>query len=195
VGVTSPGKRPWQVADATARLAKIARTRFDRVVVDTSGFVAGGFAAAVKQRKIATVDPDVVVLVQAAGECEHLVRGLGTRERPRVVRLPAVRGGRPRSVLARRQHREAALARYFAGARIVTLDVHRVALRSVAGAPATLDALVVGTLVDLRDAEGRTLALGIVTAVDPARGTLVVKTGAAGGDVKTVTIGETTAVE
>ena len=192
VGVTSPGKRPWQVAAATGRLVTLARTRFDRVIVDTSGFVAGGFAAAVKQRKIAAVDPDVVVVIQVQDECEHLVRGVAARERPRLVRLPAIRGGRARTVVARRQHREAALARYFTGARIVTLDATRVALRSVTGAPVAVEAVVPGTLVGLRDADDWTRALGVVIAADPARGTVAVKTVAARGDVTTMTIGETT---
>jgi polynucleotide 5'-hydroxyl-kinase GRC3/NOL9 len=192
VGVTSPGKRPWQVAAATGRLVTRARTRFDRVIVDTSGFVAGGFAAAVKQRKIAAVDPDVVVVIQVNDECEHLVRGVAGRDRPRLVRLPAIRGARARTVVARRQHREAALARYFAGARDLTLDARRVALRSITGAPVALAALVPGTLVGLRDADDRTLALGVITAADPAHGTVAVRTVAARGDVKTMTIGETT---
>lgn len=38
VGVTSPGRQPWRTAEATGRLVARARTRFDRVVVDTSGF-------------------------------------------------------------------------------------------------------------------------------------------------------------
>jgi polynucleotide 5'-hydroxyl-kinase GRC3/NOL9 len=192
VGVTSPGKRPWQVADATGRLVTLARSRFPHVIVDTSGFVAGGFAAAVKQRKIAAVDPDLVILIQTADECEHLVRGLGARDRPRVVRLPAVRGGRRRSVVVRRQHRDAALARYFAEATPVTLDAGRVALHSVAGAPVALDAVMPGTLVALRDAEDRTLGLGVILAADAARGTLLVKTSAAHGDIARVTLGETT---
>ena len=192
VGVTSPGKRPWQVADATGRLVTLARSRFPRVIVDTSGFVAGGFAAAVKQRKITAVDPDVVVVIQAADECEHLGRGLVARDRPRVVRLPAVRGGRRRTVVVRRQHRDAALARYFAEATPVTLDTARVALQSVAGAPVALDALVPGTLVALRDADDRTLGLGVILAADAARGTFLVKTSAARGDIARVTLGETT---
>jgi polynucleotide 5'-kinase involved in rRNA processing len=109
-----------------------------------------------------------------------------------VLRLPAVRGGRRRSVVVRRQHREAALARYFADATPVTLEAGRVALHSVVGAPVALDALVPGTLVGLRDADGHTVALGVVLAVDAAHGTLVVKTSAARADITAVTLGETT---
>jgi polynucleotide 5'-hydroxyl-kinase GRC3/NOL9 len=188
IGVTSPGRRPWQVAEATGRLVATARTRVDRVVVDTSGFIAGGFAAAMKQRKIAAVDPDVVVAIQGSDECEPILRGLATRARPRVLRLPAVRDARPRSPAARRRHRESALARYFADARTVTLDATRVAVRSLGGDHVPLDALVPGTLVALRADDG-TLALGVLEGADSARGRLIVKTPRAATDVAAVTIG------
>lgn len=193
VGVTSPGRRPWQVAEATGRLVQTARPRFDRIVVDTSGFVTGGFAAAVKQRKIAAADPDVVVAVQVRDECEHILRGLAARTRPRVLRLPAVRGGRPRTPAARRRHRETALARYFAGAATIMLDARRIPVRALGGAAVVLDAVATGTLVALHGATGDTLALGVVEAADPVTATLTVRTSAAAADVATVTVGETAA--
>lgn len=202
VGVTSPGRHPWQVAGAAAKLVRVARARFDRVVVDTSGFIAGGFAAAVKQRKIAATDPDVVVAIQAGEECEHILRGIVARERgpaargvpdrPLVLRLPAVHGTRRRTVADRRRHRAAVLARYFAEARAITLDATRVPLRSVAGDAVALDALVVGTLVGVRDAAGGSLALGAIEGVDSARQTLTLTTPAAPARIASVTIGETT---
>ena len=192
VGVTSPGRRPWQVADATGRVVASARQRFDRVIVDTSGFVAGGFGAAVKGRKIGASDPDVVVAIQGKGECEHILRSL-TGARPRVIRLPAVRGARPRTAAARKRHREVALARYLDGARTITLDATRVAVRSVTGAPMTLDAVAAGTLVGLRGTDGTTVALGAIESVDHAQRTFAVRTTATDvSAIAAVTIGETT---
>ena len=192
VGVTSPGRRPWQVAEAAGRLAAKARPRFDRIIVDTSGFVAGGFAAAVKQRKIAAVDPDLVVLIQNGDESEHLVRGVGAAGRPHVLRVPAVRGGRPRSPDARKRHRATALARYFADARAVRFDALHVALRTVTGAPVALDVLAEGTLVALQDAKTSTLALGVIDTIDPRGATLTVRTMHTGDGVAAIVIGETT---
>ncbi|HYE90708.1 MAG TPA: Clp1/GlmU family protein [Terriglobales bacterium] len=193
VGAMSPGRQPWRTAEATGRLVLRARAAFDRVVVDTSGFVAGGFAAALKQRKIAAADPDLVVLLQRADECEHLVRPLAERARPRVLRLPVVTGGRPRSPAVRRRHREAALARYFADARAIVLDATRVALRSLRDEPAALADVTLGALIELRDADARTLGLGVVEAVDVERATLRVRTTAGARAVASVTIGEATA--
>ncbi len=193
VGVTSPGRRPWRTAEATGRLVAKAREHFERVVVDTSGFVAGGFAAAVKQRKIAAVDPDVVVALQVADECEHILGGLASGARPRVVRLPAVRGGRPRTPVVRRRHREAALARHLVGARPMTLATARVSVRSLAGAPLPLEQVRSQTIVALHDAGGETLALGVVEAVDLAAGTVTVCTTPSAAGVATITVGETMA--
>ena len=193
VGVTSPGRQPWRTAEATGRLMAAARARFERVVVDTSGFIAGGFAAAVKQRKIAAVDPDFVVAVQAGDECEHILRGLASRSRPRVLRLPAVREGRPRTSAVRRRHRESALARHLADARPLTLDASRIAVRSLAGAPLALEQVTPGTIVALHDANGATLALGVVEAAEPAAGTVTVRTTRAAAEVAAITVGETMA--
>jgi polynucleotide 5'-hydroxyl-kinase GRC3/NOL9 len=192
VGITSPGRQPWRTAEVTAQLVARARPRFDRVVVDTSGFVAGGFAGAIKQRKIAGVDPDVVVAVQVADECEHILRPLAGRPRPRVVRLPALRGLKPRSAAVRKRHRDAALARHLAGAKTVTLDASQVAVRALNGEPAVLDQIAPGTLVALHTAGGAARALGVIERVDAGAGTLTVRTALRAADVASVTVGAMT---
>jgi polynucleotide 5'-hydroxyl-kinase GRC3/NOL9 len=193
VGTASPARQPWRTADATGRLVARARPGFERIVIDTSGFVAGGLAAAIKQRKISAADPDLVVLVQASTECEHVVRDLVTRTRPRVLRLPAVLGGRRRTPVARRRHREEAVARHLTGARAITLDLGRVAVRSLAGEPVTLDTLVPGAVVALHAVGGEPLALGVVAGSDPTARTLTVASTCSAREVVLVTVGETTA--
>jgi polynucleotide 5'-hydroxyl-kinase GRC3/NOL9 len=193
VGVTSPGKRPWPTATATGTLVTRARAMFDRVLIDTSGFVAGGFAAAVKQRKISIADPDVVVVIQAEDECEHLVRPLGGRARPQVVRLPAVIGGRPRTQAARRQRRSHSLVRYFAEATPVTVNVPAVRVVSLRGDPVALSAIAPRTIAALDDAHGKTLALGIVEEIDAEHGVLAVRTSVRASSIARVRLGEATA--
>ena len=193
VGVTSPGRRPWIIAAAVGRVSARARAACDHVIVDTSGFVAGGFAAAVKQRKIAAVDPDLVVVLQVRDEVEHIIRSLAARARPHVVRLPAIRGTQPRSAAARRRHRDAALARHLEGGRPIVLARLRVPVRSVTGESLSLENIAVGAIAALHGSSGDTLALGVVDAVDIAAGTLTVRTTRDEADVAAVTVGETTA--
>jgi len=192
VGVTSPGRRPWATAEAAGRVSARARGDFERVVVDTSGFVAGGFAAALKQRKIAAIDPDMVVLIQRGDESEHIVRALEGRARPRVVRLPALRGMTPRSPAARRHHREAAFARHLDGARSIVLAVARVAVRAITGASLPLERVGVGTIVAVHAADGTTLALGVVEGVDVRAGSFTVRTMPVAAEIAAVTVGELT---
>ena len=193
VGVTSPGRRPWPTATATGKLVARARSMFDRVLIDTSGFVAGGFAAAVKQRKISLADPDVVVVIQAHDECEHLVRPLAGRERPAIVRLPPVIGGRPRTQAARRQRRVQSLARHFADAAPIALTTPTVRVLSLRGEAVALSGIAPRTIASLEDAHGETLGLGIVEAVDDANGVLGIRAGVDASSIATVRVGEATA--
>jgi len=191
VGVTSPGQRPWITVEAVGRVSARARAAFDHVIVDTSGFVAGGFAAAVKQRKIAAVDPDLVVVLQARDEIEHIVRSLAARARPAVLRVPAIRGTRPRSAAARRRHRDAALARHLEGGHPIVLSHVRVPVRSITGESLSLEHVAVSVLAALHAPSGETLALGVVDAVDVAAGTLTVRTTRDAAEIAAVTVGET----
>ena len=193
VGVTSPARRPTRVVEATARLSVRARADFQRVVVDTSGFIAGGFGANVKQRKIAAVDPDVVVVIERADEAAHIVRGLAGRARPRIMRLPALPTTHPRSAATRRVHRDAALARYLEGARLVALDARRVSVRALTGDAVPLSDVTPGALAGLHDAAGGTIALGVVHSVDASAGRLVVRATGSVSEIAAVTIGESTA--
>ena len=186
VGVTSPGRRPWRIVEAAGLMSARARAAFDRVIVDTSGFIGGGFAGAVKQRKITAVDPDVVVAIQVADEAEHIVRYLAGRARPRVLRLPAIRGMRPRSPAARRRHRDAGLARHLEGALV------RVAVHSISGDLLSPENIPVGAIAALHASNGETLALGVVDAVDVVRRTLTVRTTRTADEIAAVTVGETT---
>lgn len=193
VGVTSPARRPTRVVDATARLSTRARQEFQRVVVDTSGFVAAGFGAAVKQRKILAVDPDLVVVVERREEMAHLLRALTSRGRPRVVRLPALEPTHPRSAAARRRHRDAALAHHLEGAQLVALDARRVAVNDLTGDAMPLADVSPGAVAGLYAADGATMALGVVHAVDARAGQLVVRTTRSAAEIAAITIGETMA--
>jgi polynucleotide 5'-hydroxyl-kinase GRC3/NOL9 len=193
VGVTSPGRRPWQTADAVGRMVRQARPMFDRVLVDTSGFVAGGFAAAVKQRKITIADPDIVVMIQTHDECEHLIRPLTGRARPAIVRLPAVIGGQPRSQAARRRRRAESLARYLAAAKPMTVSTAEVRVLSLRDEPVRVATIAPHTIVALEDAHGGVLGVGVIDGVDERNGTLAIRATAAAVAVSAVRVGEASA--
>ncbi len=166
VGATSPAANVAGTLVGLATLTRRARAAgFTRIVVDTSGLVAGELGRTLKQAKIDLLEADLVVALQRGRECEHILAPYGRDGRPAVVRLPALAAPRTRSPEARRRHREQALKAYFAAARPAALDLTRVVLR----APATyaLDQLE-GRLAGLEGSQGATLGLAVVRRLDLA---------------------------
>ncbi len=160
VGVSSPARDIRGVVDATRRMAERVRAEgLDRVLVDTSGLVAGWPGRLLKERKIAAVDPDVLLVLERADECAPIVSRYAGAPRPRVVRVAAAGRPRSRSQSLRRAHRMAALDRYLAGAGPVTIPRSGVVVHTPA-VEAYTDALC-----GLDDARGDTLALGVLAAV------------------------------
>lgn len=184
VGATSAARCLRQTALATARLVDRARALgFERILVDTSGLVAGDFGRALKRLKIDAVRPDLLVLVQRAGECEHIARAYEAAGAPIIVRVAALPSPTRRTPTVRRLHRERALAAALAGAADVAVAGNRLITTSGESVTATPD--LVDTLVAVRAADGAVLGLGwvkqvgeamvtIATAVPPAEAAAVV---------------------
>jgi polynucleotide 5'-hydroxyl-kinase GRC3/NOL9 len=173
VGATSPpGHLRRTVAGTRILTERARRLGFDRVLVDTSGLVRGEPGRRLKRRKIDQVDPELVLCLQRAGECEHILGDYRGRARPEILRLPPAAAARRRSAEERRQHRERSLQAYLAAARPVRLDLGRVALRPTARWRGDCR----GALAGLEDARRETLGLGVVRAVALAEQALVVLT-------------------
>jgi polynucleotide 5'-hydroxyl-kinase GRC3/NOL9 len=123
VGSTSPRGHLIPVIVGTARMVDRAqKSEVDQVIVDTCGFVSADAGQALKHYQIDLVNPDVVVCLQRADECEHILLAFRYRQRPRILRLRASQACRCRSIEERRLYRQRALQRYFAKPKIVTLS-------------------------------------------------------------------------
>ncbi len=164
VGVSSPARDITGVVEGARRMTDRARADgFERVLVDTSGLVAGWPGRLLKQRKIDAIDPDLLLVLERADECEPVARRYEGAQRPRVVRLAAGGHPRSRSQTIRRRHRATALDRYLADAGLLSLDLARLVVRTPPNVPLQACA---GALCGLDDRGGDTLALGVVEAID-----------------------------
>jgi polynucleotide 5'-hydroxyl-kinase GRC3/NOL9 len=182
VGATSPIAHVHPTVRATGRMVERAvRLGVDHVLVDTSGLVQGEIGRLLKRRKIERVAPDLVLCLQRDGECEHILDAYPAGW-PVVVRLAAASVVRRRSADERRRWRESAFATYFADARQVEVDLGRVLPGEPRHPGDALDDLVVG----LDRADGETLGLGVVRAVDLARRALVLQTPVPADGIATV---------
>ena len=186
VGATSAARGLRETALATARLVDRARALgFERILVDTSGLVAGDFGRALKRLKIDAVRPDLLVLVQRAGECEHIARAYEAPGVPAIVRVPALVSPARRTPTVRRLHRERALGAALAGAAGVEVGVDRLVTTSGELVIATPE--LVGTLVAVRAADGAVLGLGWVTQVNER--TVTIATPVPEADAAVVVVG------
>ena len=165
VGVSSPARDIGGVVEAARRMVERARAeRFERVLVDTSGLVLGWPGHLLKQRKIEAVDPDLLVFLDRADECAPIAERYAGRSRPLTLRLPARGRAGSRSQTARRQHRALAFDAYLREARPVILPRSTITLECPRGLDPSDSA---GAVCGLGDAQGNTLALGVVEEVAP----------------------------
>jgi polynucleotide 5'-hydroxyl-kinase GRC3/NOL9 len=196
VGTTSPAANLLGALAGTRRMLDRARAAgFQRVVVDTSGLVAGRLGRVLKQAKIELTDPDVLLCLERTDECDHIVGGYAAGARPAVLRLPASAQARARSAEDRRRHREQRLHAYFAGARPLALDLGRVVVRAPGGepwGPRHVVAGLPGILAGLEDRTRATLGLGVVRGIDVDQRVIHIHTGVREAEVAAVVLGRET---
>lgn len=193
VGVTSPAANLLGAVIGARRMLDRAKSLgLQRVVVDTSGLVAGSLGRSLKQAKIDLLDPDLVVCLERADECEHIVSGYAAGGRPAILRLPASARVRPRTAEDRRRHRQERLDVYFRLARPVALELDRVTVRWPGGAPLAPEqgtAELEGVLAGLENASRTTLGLGRVGGIDVSKRVIHVDTCVPGAEVAAVVLG------
>jgi len=167
VGSTSPhGHVASTVAGTREMVERAIALEVERIIVDTSGLIAGPLGRALKQRKIEAVDPDLLICLERGEECAFVGRVSEGRE---LLRLPVGEHARTRSTAERRRYRESALAAYFRGAGRRRLAVAGLAFRATADRTEALgcfDEGLEGALVGLDDAAGKTLGIGAIRAAD-----------------------------
>ncbi|MBC7223643.1 MAG: hypothetical protein H5T59_05110 [Anaerolineae bacterium] len=140
------------------------------VVVDTTGLVdpaQGGLA--LKQWKVELLRPHTVIALAKGRELEPILWPLRLAPSPRVLELPVSPEARPRDRSERIARRQRLLDRYFQDATNLAFPLGRLPIYDLYRAAA-------GRLVGLQDAQGFTIALGVVVNLDRETGTLWLRT-------------------
>jgi polynucleotide 5'-hydroxyl-kinase GRC3/NOL9 len=129
VGSTSPKGHILSVLiGAHKMLDKALALGLQKIIFDTTGLVYGQLGRVLKEHKIAVVNPDVIVCLQANQECEHILRIYDSFEKPIVLRLPPDSQCREKTVAARRNYRETTFRNYFAYAKDVTCSLSKIGI-------------------------------------------------------------------
>lgn len=180
VGAVTPARRPLGTVTATWR----ACTRAGEAgaawrVLDTSGYVDGPGAAALKRAKLDLVHPTDVVLIEDHPDRLAAIARAITPGEVRVHRLAPVPAVQARSTESRRRWRRERFREYLAEAIVQRISL---AGRAVYGGRPwvwgprwrQLEPHLRGLLVGLSDAEGVCRAIGLLQAVEEKGETLVV---------------------
>jgi polynucleotide 5'-hydroxyl-kinase GRC3/NOL9 len=190
VGTTSPARAVRETARATGTLVDRARAEeFDRILVDTSGLVAGPFGRWLKRLKVEQVRPDLLIVIERGDERDALAHDVA-RPGLRVLRVPAATGVRRRRQDERRRHRTSALGAYFAHATVVRLAVSALTVRRLdePGAPG-IGPADTDLLVGLENRAAQTCGVGRILSVDASGQTLEIATPLAPDAIAGVTLG------
>ncbi|MDK2373085.1 MAG: Clp1/GlmU family protein [Candidatus Korarchaeota archaeon] len=108
-------------------LDALNRSRSDTVLINTTGFVDGGAARALKRFKVEFLDPDIVVLIEKEeGDLNHIARTIPKDVKVLKVRSPV--GDLIKSRNYRITVRRALLRRYLSGAATRKLDLREIEL-------------------------------------------------------------------
>lgn len=161
VGGVSPRGHMLPLVVGAARLCAAAKEAGAQAILyDTSGLVhpaQGGVS--LKLAKIDLLCPKTVIAIQHDEELGPLLSVLRGSRRARLIELRPSPAIQPREVAARQAHRAEQFARYFAGARLLPVD-----LAAVATFPS--QDLTFNQLVALENRQGFTVGLGIVRRAD-----------------------------
>ena len=158
-------------------------------VIDTTGLVDGEAGRELKARKIALLDPDLVVGITRETELDHI---LDPQERlgRAVARRRRVEAAAVRSPATRQQFRLQKFQEYFQNSRLHDLPLASLVIADcpinlahlfdpnrIASTLPLLDrGALTGLLAGLEDTAGRCLAVGIIEGLDKEGGHMTVRT-------------------
>lgn len=157
VGATSPRGHMLPALVGACRLQERARQMgASAIVVDTTGLVAkevGG--GALKHWKIALLEPTTIIAIQRHGELVHILTPLVREPRLTVHIFPVVNAVNRKSIDDRMARRRERFRQYFADAAARTINYSRLPIYGLEQAGPR-------QLVALQDAQGFTVALGVI---------------------------------
>jgi len=124
VGAPSPKGHLLPTVIGTKRmLDRALNLGFDHILIDTTGLVQGFLGEVLKGYKIELIQPDLLIVLQRRGECDHLMRRFRAIPRLETIALTPSEHVKRKSPAERRAFRERALLAYFSRSVTKTLNL------------------------------------------------------------------------
>lgn len=117
VGSTSPERHLLQCVAGTCLMVDAAlEAGAELVVIDTTGYVEGAAAVALKRHKIELIQPDYLICIRRSNELNPIVAGFVGINTIQIHHLSPHKGVTSKSSESRRRYRESRFEHYFADA-------------------------------------------------------------------------------
>lgn len=191
-GALSPPGNMLPSLTGAKLLMESAQAQCSKLVIDTTGLVAGPIGRLYKQYKIDLLKPDVVLAVQKNGELEHIISPYALMERPVIIRLKPSSLTRVKGIPIRAGFRAERFRAYFEGSRVFEVDMNRCGVRYTRDDG---DEELESRLLSFRDHTGSDICLGVIEKAALAEGLLTVRSPLKPGtEYACIIIGRATAV-
>lgn len=137
-----------------------------KVIVDTTGFIAEPFGKVLKQFKIDLVHPHIILALERMKELKHILTPFMLQESPVIYRLKVPPRISVKSAANRIQYRKDKFESYFTDARTLIVSLNEVAIRFTQKPIRLSIEELKDRIVSFRDTSNRDIALGRVEEVD-----------------------------
>lgn len=171
-GALSPPGNMLPSLTGAKLLMENALTKCPKLIIDTTGLIAGPIGRLYKQYKIDLLRPDVILAVQKNGELEHIISPYALMRSPVIIRLKPSTLSRIKGIPVRSGFRAERFRAYFEGSRVFEVDMNKCGVRYTRDGG---DEELEGRLLSFRDHTGSDICLGVIEKAALAEGLLTVR--------------------
>jgi polynucleotide 5'-hydroxyl-kinase GRC3/NOL9 len=191
-GALSPPGNMLPSLTGAKLLMESAQAKCSKLIIDTTGLVAGPIGRLYKQYKIDLLRPDVVLAVQKNDELEHIISPYALMRSPVIIRLKPSTLTKIKGIPLRTGFRAERFRVYFEGSRVFEVDMNKCGVRYTRDGE---DEGLEGRLLSFRDHEGTDICLGVIEKAALDKGLLTVRSPLKSGtEYACIIIGRATAV-
>lgn len=171
-GALSPPGNMLPSLTGAKLLMERALAKCPKLIIDTTGLVAGPIGRLYKQYKIDLLRPDVVMAVQKYNELEHIISPYALMKSPVIIRLKPSALTKMKGIPLRTAFRAERFRAYFEGSRVFDVDMSRCGVRYTRD---NGNEGLEGRLLSFRDHTGSDICLGVIEIADLNKGLLTVR--------------------
>ncbi len=187
VGDVTPADRAAAMLSGLLRAVDDAERDADSaVIIDTTGYVDGDAALAMKVAKVEMLLPLCVVAIGDSRPVRRIAAAVGDLAGVSLMRVPTADSIAPKSSALRRQYRADRFAEALAGSNLRWIDLHGRAIQGTADGP---DGERSGLLTGFQDRHHHLVCLGLLKSVDRRGGRILAQASASAEQASGVVFG------